>query len=81
MKSNKLGLDMESTLIATYHERKLILDNDLPLKPLSKIKIKIELPTQEGDNSFLETAMKQDFIAPEDWSEKVDEYLYGEGQK
>ena len=62
---------MESTLIATYHERKLILDNDLPLKPLSKIKIKIELLSKESDNSFLDTAMRQDFIAPEDWSEKI----------
>jgi hypothetical protein len=69
---------METTYIATYKERTLILDNDLPLKPLSKIRVKIELPSQQKENSFLNTAIKQDFKASEDWSEKVDEYLYGE---
>ena len=28
-------------------------------------------------NSFLDFAMEQDIDAPQDWSVKVDEYLYG----
>jgi hypothetical protein len=74
-------MSMESILIATYKERKLFLENDLPLKPMSKIRIKIELPTNENKNSFLDTAISQDFTAPEDWSENVDEYLYDESPK
>ena len=67
---------METTLIATYNERTLIFDNDLPFKPLSKFKVKIDIPTEEKLYSFLDTALNQDFDAPSDWSEKVDEYLY-----
>ncbi|MFH1050011.1 MAG: hypothetical protein V1779_03660 [bacterium] len=70
---------MESTYIATYKEGTLILDNDLPVKPLSRVRIKVELPDIEKNKTFLDTAMSQKFTAPEDWSEKVDDYLYGEG--
>ncbi|TAL67065.1 MAG: hypothetical protein EPN82_15955 [Bacteroidetes bacterium] len=68
---------METTLIATYKKRTLILDKDLPLQPKTKVKVTIDLPIKEEKKSFLEQAIELDFDAPADWSQKVDEYLYG----
>jgi hypothetical protein len=69
---------MERIYTATYKDRALLLDYDLPIEQMSKIQIKIDFPLKENEYSFLDTTAKQDFIAPSDWSVKVDEYLYGD---
>ncbi|OGU14401.1 MAG: hypothetical protein A2X61_12845 [Ignavibacteria bacterium GWB2_35_12] len=68
---------MVTTLIATYKNRALLLDKDLPLQPKTKVKITIDLPAKDEKKSFLEQAVELDFDAPSDWSKRVDEYLYG----
>ncbi|MCL5991330.1 MAG: hypothetical protein M1419_04435 [Bacteroidetes bacterium] len=55
---------METTLIATYKNRTLLLDKDLPLKPKTKVKVIIDLPSKNEKKSFLEQAVELDFDAP-----------------
>jgi predicted DNA-binding antitoxin AbrB/MazE fold protein len=49
------------------------------LEPNSIVRITIETktPDSEGASSFLKTARALNLEGPADWSEKLDNYLYG----
>jgi hypothetical protein len=58
-----------------------VLHTDLPLDliPNTKVKIIIELPEMENNKSmsFLDTACSIKLEGPVDFSEKLEDYLYG----
>lgn len=68
---------IEQTLETTYNNRTILLDRDLPLKPMSRIRIKVFIEDEKKEYSFFEQAKKMDFDAPPDCSENVDMYMYG----
>lgn len=48
----------------------------LPLKPDTRVKISV-MTEEEKPQSFLEVAQSLNVDGPPDWSENLDEYLYG----
>ncbi len=69
-----------SIIIEAIYDGKVFL----PVKPLSMkpdTRVRISVVSQDENEkrvSFLDTARAIDLDGPPDWSEKLDEYLYGE---
>jgi len=70
---------MIKTLVATFDGKVLHPDIPLDLRPNTKVNITIEILETEISKpvSFLKTARSIDLKGPPDWSEKLEEYLYG----
>jgi hypothetical protein len=69
---------MTKSLLATFDGEVLRPAEKLPLDPNTEVRILIELPgAAPSDGSFLDTALALDLEGPADWSEHVDDYLYG----
>jgi hypothetical protein len=70
---------MIKTLGATFDGKVLHPDAPLDLIPNTKVKITIEIPETEVSKpmSFLDTACSLKLEGPVDFSEKLDDYLYG----
>ena len=75
---------MTKTLKAIYDGEVLRPDEPLDLEPNTRIQITIE--TQDGETkdipsrngkSFLDTARSLNLEGPPDWSDRLEEYLYG----
>ena len=70
---------MTKTIQATFDGRVLHPDEPLPLPPNSRVTVTISVPDESaGAGSFLQTAGALELDGPEDWSENLDEYLYGQ---
>jgi predicted DNA-binding antitoxin AbrB/MazE fold protein len=55
-------------------------DEPVELKPNTRVRIIVQTISLEGDEvaSFLRTARSLNLEGPPDWSNNLDEYLYGE---
>ena len=70
---------MTQTLEAIFDGKVLHPENPLDLQRNTRVRITIEtdeaaMPTTR---SFLRTARELKLAGPSDWSEKIDDYLYG----
>lgn len=70
---------MTQTLEATYDGEVFRPDEPLELEPNTRVQITIETPQKSPGNgvSFLETARSLNLEGPPDWSDRLEEYLYG----
>jgi hypothetical protein len=67
---------MIQTVDATYDGLVIHLSEPLDLAPNTPVRVTIEAnPPVKG---FFETAMALNLDGPPDWSERLEEYLYGE---
>ena len=70
---------MATTLTATFDGTVLRPDSPLKLPPNSRVRITVEPEERVGENrSFLGTARSLELQGPPDWSDRLEEYLYGE---
>ena len=75
---------MTKTLEAIYDGEVLRPDEPLDIEPNTRIQITIEtqdaetkgIPSRNG-MSFLDTARSLNLEGPPDWSDRLEEYLYG----
>jgi hypothetical protein len=69
-----------TTLYATFDGEVLRPEGPLPLQPGTRVRITIHQSADSSDGppySFIEAALAMDLQGPPDWSERVDDYLYG----
>ncbi len=71
---------MTKTLEAVYDGQVLRPVEPLNLKPNTRLRITVEAsePEIQGGRSFLQTARSLELDGPSDWSERIEEYLYGD---
>lgn len=65
-------------ITAIFDGKSLLLDNPLKLKPNTRVLVRIETIAEENQKkrSFLNTARSLHLDGPEDWSERLEYYLY-----
>lgn len=66
---------------ATYDGKALWLDEPLPMPPQSRVTVTVDSPAPEKTGepgSFFRAALALKLDGPPDWSERFDEYLYGD---
>ena len=70
---------MSRTIEAVFDGEVLRPQEPLELQPNTKVRITIEESTtaQPNPKSFLQTARSLNLEGPADWSERIEEYLYG----
>ena len=70
---------MSRTIEAVFDGEVLRPQEPLELQPNTKVRITIEESTTARPNpkSFLRTARSLNLEGPADWSERIEEYLYG----
>jgi hypothetical protein len=71
-----------TTVLATFDGEVLRPDVPVALAPNTRVRVTIETTAPEGAEvqSFLRTAQTLNLQGPPDWSERLDEYLYGEAE-
>ena len=71
---------MSKTVEAIYDGEVLRPDKPLELQPNTRVRITIEPSTLQAvpPRSFLRTAQSLHLDGPSDWSERIEEYLYGQ---
>jgi predicted DNA-binding antitoxin AbrB/MazE fold protein len=71
---------MTKTLEAVYDGQVLRPVERLDLKPNTRLRITVEASEPEISirRSFLQTARSLELEGPSDWSERIEEYLYGD---
>lgn len=74
---------MIQTVEAVYDGTVLRPDTALELEPNTRVRITVEAlpPAEPAPASFLRTARSLDLRGPADWSENLDSYLYGDGDR
>lgn len=72
---------MTKTLHALYDGKVLRPEEPLNLKPNIRVLITVEMAVVEKPKrpSFLQTARSLQLEGPSDWSARIEDYLYGEG--
>ena len=70
---------MTKTIRATYDGEVLRPDEQLNLRPNTRVRITIDSPDIDESKtmSFLTTARHLNLDGPTDWSERIEDYLYG----
>ena len=71
---------MTKTLEAVFDGEVLRLIEPLSLEPNTRVRLTLEVDESADEptpKSFLQTARELDLGGPPDWSENVDDYLYG----
>ena len=73
---------MSQTLEAIFDGEVLRPDEPVDLEPNTRVRITIESEErpEKKNKSFLDTALSLKLEGPPDWSENLDDYLYG-GEK
>lgn len=73
---------MIQTLEAVFDGTVLRPIKPLSLEPNTRVLITVEVPqipeTKPKKRSFIQTARSLNLEGPSDWSERIDEYLYGD---
>lgn len=66
-------------IIAIFDGQSLQLESPLNLKIGTRVKITVETlsPPKEQQKTFLQTALSLNLQGDPDWSENIDQYLYG----
>ncbi len=72
---------MTKTVEALFDGKVLRPDEPLELQPNTRVRITIESSVASGTKrlSFLRTARSLKLDGPSNWSERIDDYLYGNG--
>ena len=70
---------MTKTLHAVYDGKVLRPEEPLNLKPNIRVRITVEMAMEEKPKrtSFFQTARSLQLEGPSDWSERIEDYLYG----
>lgn len=70
---------MTQILDAIFDGEVLCPETSLDLQPNTKVRLTVEVIEQNAEKpkSFLETARSLKLHGSPDWSEKIDDYLYG----
>jgi len=70
---------MTQTLEAIFDGEVLRPESSIDLQPNTKVRLTVEIIEQnvEKPKSFLETSRSLKLQGSPDWSEKIDDYLYG----
>ena len=70
---------MSKTLEAVFDGEVLRPDEPIELEPNTRVRLTIESvdSSEKQPESFLQTARSLNLEGPSDWSERLDEYLYG----
>ncbi len=70
------------SLHATFDGEVLRPEEPVPLEPNTRVRITIEgiEEAKAEPQSFLRTAQSLNLRGPSDWSERLEEYLYGEDE-
>ena len=73
---------MTETLYATFDGEVLRLERPVSLAPNTRVRVVIETTEDEEAEpvSFLQTAQALRLDGPKDWSERLDDYLYGDAE-
>lgn len=77
---------MTKTVQARFDGEAFYPEEPLPIAPNTRVLLTVETPEGANDSapalgepySFLKYAMSLDLEGPENWSENVDEHLYGD---
>jgi hypothetical protein len=71
---------MRVELNAIFDGKVLLPEEDVDLKPNTRVRVIIEStePEEKKSLSFLNTALRLNLDGPYDWSARLEEYLYGE---
>ncbi len=78
-RSARAGKVMVMKLTATFDGTVLRPDTPLRLPPNSRVRITVEAEKSTGHRrSFLSTARSLGLQGPPDWSNRLEDYLYGE---
>lgn len=73
---------MATTVTATFDGTVLRPDKPLELPPNTRVRITVEPEKRTGKRrSFLSTARSLDLRGPADWSERLEDCLYGEAER
>ena len=73
---------MTETLYATFDGEVLRPERPVALAPNTRVRVVIETAEDEAPEpiSFLQTAQALRLDGPKDWSERLDDYLYGDAE-
>lgn len=73
---------MTTTVFATFDGEVLRPEAPVTLEPNTRVRVTIEttVPAESKSSSFLRTAQALNLDGPSDWSERLEEYLYGEAE-
>ena len=69
---------MNTIVLATFDGEVLRPDKPISLPPNSRVRLTLETEPVEDDMSFLDVAQNLQLDGPKDWSNRLEEYLYGE---
>jgi predicted DNA-binding antitoxin AbrB/MazE fold protein len=71
---------MSRTVEAVFDGEVLRPEEPLELKPNARVRITVEEETtlETKRRSFLKTAKSLNLVGPPDWSERIEDYLYGQ---
>ena len=74
---------MKETLYATFDGEVLRPESPVSLAPNTRVRVVIEVTDDEEARpaSFLQTAQALRLDGPKDWSERLDDYLYGDAEQ
>lgn len=75
---------MSEKLYATFDGEVLRPERPVSFAPNTRLRLTIEEASEAEapePSSFLKTAQKLELQGPEDWSERLEEYLYGDASK
>jgi predicted DNA-binding antitoxin AbrB/MazE fold protein len=68
---------MTITIDAVYDGKVFRPSKPVKIEPNTKVRILVEY-SENAPVSFLDVAQSLDLAGPADWSQKIDDYLYGE---
>ncbi len=73
---------MTTTVFATFDGEVLRPEGPVTLAPNTRVRVTIEttVADESKSSSFLRTARALNLGGPSDWSERLEEYLYGEAE-
>jgi hypothetical protein len=71
---------MTTTVFATFDGEVLRPEDPVTLAPNTRVRVTIEttVAAESKSSSFLRTAQSLNLDGPADWSERLEDYLYGE---
>jgi hypothetical protein len=71
---------MARTIFGTFDGEVVRFEEPVELAPNTRVRVTIDEPVDAADRpySFLQAALEMDLQGPPDWSERIDDYLYGD---
>lgn len=74
---------MTKMVLARFDGEVLRFEEPVDLAPDTVVRVLVEDDSVPADRpySFIEAALSMDLEGPADWSERLDDYLYGDGSE